>query len=439
MRRNPRRNGITLLSGLLKGESGQALVLGAVCMVVLIGILGLAVDVGQLRFQKRQLQTLADAAVLAAAAELNHCGSSNDCGTMQTAAQKALVENGATVATVLTQCVGTASGLTLEINNGPCAVASDPNNGNAAYVEAVVSKSQVMPFSSILGVSPMTVSARAEARLGNSPFCIFTQQATLNSGSQTSASCGLVIDGCLASNNMNGVHVTVTVFDIYCPGGKAPKGNSLNPAPTMISAPVIDPLSWVTTNNTWTLPACYNNCNNVSVNSNLSLTAGLTYGGINVNSGTLTLNPGTYYFTGNLIVNSGANLQSTTCTSSGCTGSSGVTLYFTNGATMITNSGSQAYLSAPTPCSNSTAGILIYQDPSDTAEMILDSGSTSIFQGAIYIPKGSLDFDSGGKATAYTIVDVNTLYINSGGQLNDDYSSLPCGSPAKSSSGFLAE
>ncbi len=54
----------------LSDDSGQVVILAAVCMVVLIAFIGLSVDVGHLRYAKRQLQAAADAAALAAAMEV---------------------------------------------------------------------------------------------------------------------------------------------------------------------------------------------------------------------------------------------------------------------------------------------------------------------------------------------------------------------------------
>ena len=47
------------------GESGQAIVAVALGLVVLLGMLGLGIDFGYLRYMKRQMQTAADAAAIA--------------------------------------------------------------------------------------------------------------------------------------------------------------------------------------------------------------------------------------------------------------------------------------------------------------------------------------------------------------------------------------
>ena len=51
-------------------ESGQALVLAAVSMSMLMGVMTLAVDVGYIHFRQVQLQTAADSAAIAAGLEI---------------------------------------------------------------------------------------------------------------------------------------------------------------------------------------------------------------------------------------------------------------------------------------------------------------------------------------------------------------------------------
>lgn len=52
-------------------QRGQALVFAALGLVAVTGIVGLAIDMGYLRYTKRRLQTAADSAAIAAASELN--------------------------------------------------------------------------------------------------------------------------------------------------------------------------------------------------------------------------------------------------------------------------------------------------------------------------------------------------------------------------------
>jgi uncharacterized membrane protein len=53
-------------------ETGQALLLMALSMIVLCGFTGLAIDMGYLRYMKRQMQAATDSAALAGAAEVGY-------------------------------------------------------------------------------------------------------------------------------------------------------------------------------------------------------------------------------------------------------------------------------------------------------------------------------------------------------------------------------
>ena len=60
----------TRLSKTLRNEHGQALIITLISFTVLLGFVGLAVDVGYMFYTKRQLQVAADAAALAGASVL---------------------------------------------------------------------------------------------------------------------------------------------------------------------------------------------------------------------------------------------------------------------------------------------------------------------------------------------------------------------------------
>src|SRR5438128_1677473 len=54
-----------------RGERGFTLALMAVCLVTMLGALGLAIDLGRMFIYKTELQTFADASALAAVAQLD--------------------------------------------------------------------------------------------------------------------------------------------------------------------------------------------------------------------------------------------------------------------------------------------------------------------------------------------------------------------------------
>jgi Flp pilus assembly protein TadG len=408
----------------LRDESGQTLIVGAISLLAVIPFLALAIDVGQFRYQKRQMQSAVDAAAVAGAIEISSCGGTAACSAMQTAMKSSLTENGFTIGTPLTQCAGgSGTVLTLWVNNGPCSLGSasaDPNYGNSNYVEAVLAGPVNTFFARMFGIQSIKIVVRAEAYGGSPSYCLYTSpsnsntsQSILLNGGTLNANCGIFDDssssGALVSNS--GVTVNSTKFLVA--GGWSPNnGGTFSSTPVVNQPAVSDPLSYLTA------PTA-GSCTSQTVTTSVTLNPATFCYGFNLNPGvTVTLNPGTYIIEGGVNVNSTAVLQGT-----------GVTLYFTGSGQLQMNSGSTAQLSAPT--SGSLAGILIWEASSDSAAMIIDGNASAKFEGAIYAPSAQLTLNSGGNTAAYTVVDVGSMILDSGANftLNNNYSSLPGGSP----------
>lgn len=404
-------------------ESGDMLVLAAVCLSVLMGALALAVDAGYAHYRECQLQTAADSAAIAAGLEIGKCGNT-DCATMNTAAAKALIEDGITTSTITptSSCtVSSTTGLAMIINVGPCVNGtSDPNNANTHMAEVVLTEPQSTFFGNIFGVRTLNLQARAEAgdsylNTSNSGGnCIYTKSLEFNSsdGTFTLNNCGLYDNGNLQTNNGDSVKAT----DLLYYGTWSP--NNCNSScswtlgdsetqPTHTTTAQADPLASLTEP---TQPAT-SSTNTQTPNNGVTLQPGYYPNGFNLNSNvSVTLASGLYYMGGSINVNSGATLSGT-----------GVELFFENG-TLQLNSGSTAQLTAPTTTSSTTgvtAGMLDWQDSTNSSGMDIDSGSSSYFQGVIYLPDAQLTLNSGagvsinGSAT-YTAVDVKDLMVNSG-------------------------
>ncbi len=134
-------------------ESGQALVLVAITMVVLIGFVGLAIDVGNAYLTQRDLQKAADAAALAGALELPNATAAaavaQDYGAQSGGKNPAKLVDDAAM-TVTTRCV-TSLG---------CA----PSRGIHTNVIAVTEEASVPTyFAKLLGFDSFDVSAKATA------------------------------------------------------------------------------------------------------------------------------------------------------------------------------------------------------------------------------------------------------------------------------------
>lgn len=409
-------------------EKGQALVLGAVCMALLMAVMALAVDVGYMQYRQVQLQTAADSAAVAAGLEISKC-SQTVCDNMKSAAAQALIEDGITTATITptaNKCaVSSSSGLAMIINVAPCMLGtSDPNNGNAYMAEVVLTEPQNTFFGNMFGIRKFNLMARAEA--GEAYYlspgggnCIYTKSILINSGGSLSlTNCGIYDGGPLETDN--GAKATATTFLYY--GSWSPdncNGNSCKwtlgggqTQPTHTNAWQDDPLASLTAP---TKPAA-STTNTQTPSNGQTLQPGYYSNGFNINSSnTVNLSPGLYYMGGSININSGANL---TCT--GCTGGAGVTLYFANG-NFQANSGSTVQLSAPSASGVSNgdvANMLLWAGPNG-ANTEIDSGSRSYFQGVIYLPTQTLTLNSGSGVTmnstaTATAVDVKALIVDSG-------------------------
>ena len=428
-----------------KEEEGQVLVLTALSITVLLMVLALAIDAGQLYYTQRQLQTAADAAALAGALETSQCAGTSNCVVMQSAAKAAMVENGINGATFYSQCATTTgTGTELTLNNGPCALGnSDPNYNNTGYIEAVVARQTPTFFARLMGFSSVHVVARSEAALGPPQFCLdvlnptVPQAMLMNGNSSLVAHCGVMVDSSSGTALLANGHVTLTASAIDVHGGDLLNGNpSVSPTPQLNAPARPDPLANTPVP---TSPGCGSSTTSPYTGSPFQVTVnggktaavfnpGTYCGGIQLNGNvTASFNPGTYIIQGPMVVNGGDTMTG-----------NGVTFYFSTGS-LTMNGNTHADLVAPT--TGTYAGILIFQNASDTNTVILNGDTTSVWQGAVYLPGAQLTLNGGANLAAYTILDVNTLIVNGNDTftLGKDYSSLPGGPPIQGTSAYLME
>jgi Flp pilus assembly protein TadG len=417
------------LRAALLEEDGQTIVLVAVGFVALLGAAGLAIDVGHMEVMQRQVQSAADASALAGALEITKCDGTTGCSAMTTAAKDAVTENGLTNSTLVTQCGSTAGDtLSVTVNNGPCAMGSssaDPHYLDSQYVEAVVRKVEPTIFADLLGIPSLTISARAEATVGNDPNCLDltgTSGMTFQeSGASLTLSCGIMIN----SNSTMALQAdggTISATAVSIDGGYQNYGATITPTPVTGVSAVPDPLSYLQPP---TVGSCdYSSLYSVNTGSAM-LNPGNYCGGIQLNGGSLTLSAGTYVLGGLGLQMNGGSISGT-----------GVTLYFTAGSAQF-NGAYAVDLVAPT--TGSYAGILFYQSSTDSSTVQLNGGAGSVFQGAIYAPDACVQLN-GANVAAYTIVDAQSAQMYGGSfKLGSDYSSLPGGSPTKALSAILVE
>lgn len=397
----------------LRDERANILVLTALCIPILLSFLAIAIDIGYFFIAQRQLQTLADSAAMAGALEASACGTPN-CHVIQTAATSALTEGGSPAPTLFLQCAAASgTGLLLTINNGPCALgANDPNNLNANYVEAVVTKQVPTVFAGLLGVHTVQISARAEAGKSSpaSPCLNITgaagQTLTLNSGASivdgVGSTCSVNVNSSGAPAVMENGGATVNVGSYTVHGTVTDNGGSYTPTPTTGAPTMPDPFQAEITAGTLstpTKPATSSTCCN-PVGGATTLQPGYYSSDLNFNGSgyTVTLNPGLYYFDGGINVG-GVTLNGT-----------GVTIYLANGQLNM-NSASTINLTAPT--SGPTAGLVIWQPASNTSQMNLDSASNSKWGGGVYLPGAQLTLNGGSTASGFGMIVAQSVMLNS--------------------------
>jgi Flp pilus assembly protein TadG len=446
----------------IRDESGQTTLLAALCIPVLMLFVGLAVDVGTLREGKRHLQFAADAAAIAAGLEIRTCGTTPDCPAMQSAAQSALVENGLTGATLLSNCANsTNSGLTVTINNPACALgASDPNSGKTNYVEVVVSQQQQTHFASIFGLNNVPVTVRAEAGRANGP-CIYALDPTgpgaitILVGLGFTSACGVVDESSSPSALVCVLGAFLSAPSIRVTGGASGLLCGTTPAPiTGVKVPnPPDPLAYLTAPSTANDPCGSSTASPYFGSSsivNIALLGGTTTfypgvycGGISITApllSNITFNPGVYILRqgpgplGPLVPTGGLTITASLLST---IQGNGVTFYNegTVGAFSITAPAllglSSFNLSAPTI--GTYTGILFFQahgktDPGTFALSLLQ-GST--LQGAIYEPDALVNYGVNALSTSYNILVAKDLQfpVAALSVFGNDYSSLAGGSP----------
>jgi hypothetical protein len=207
-------------------ENGQALVLVALSLLVLVGIVGLSIDMGYLRYAKRRLQTAADSAAIAGASELKD-------GNYKTAAVNDAKVNG---------FEDGVDGVTVTSFNPP----NDPpfkGKPNATeYVEVRVQQDAPTFFMRIFGVKSAALNATAVAQLGSSKGCVYALALlggiTVN-GTVNAPDCG-VIDNAILS--IGGGCITASSIGVVL---QLLGGGCVNPQPILGIAPSADPLAYL--------------------------------------------------------------------------------------------------------------------------------------------------------------------------------------------------
>lgn len=367
-----------------RDQSGQTLILTALCMTILLGFAGLGVDVGVLFHTRRNLQIAADAAATAGALDYLY---NNSTTSAKAAGQAAATQNGVT---------NGSGGATVTVNTPPV---YGPNAGSTGFVEAIVSVPNPTFFMRVFNRNSVTVSTRAVAGTpSTSNICIWLMN-TSGTGLQLQGAYDIEASGCgiyINSPSNNDLSITggggiVNALFLWAVGNPSP---SHQPSPTSLTtgvAPRSNPFGNLTG------PTPTNGGCTTTDSTSTSVSGSISGPGLNkaicytkaITLGPATLGPGVYVF------------------ENGVTASGQVTV---NDGTLDIYSGSFnqgiGTLSLTAPTSGTYNGIAIMQPATNANQLQIQFGSSNeTLDGMIYAPGAQVYLqDNGGGVTATGIV-----------------------------------
>lgn len=363
--------------GWRRAQPGQAILLIALLMVVLLGFIGLAIDGGILYKMQRDARNAADAATMAAIYRLCTNG---DSAAVQSAGLAAASANGFDNDGVTNR---------VTITNPP---GSGPAAGNPQYVEVTVWADSPTYLIQLVYPGPTEVTARAvghcrpqQPALPGYALLALAAQNPSKTGLTVSGGGNITITNAGAfSNSTNTTNGSITVSgdntnftadgSIDAVGTIAVNGVGATFGPTYSTGnlPMEDPLA--------DLPEPENpgNCQNVPPIHNgddVALPPGC-YTGVQMNGGTLTLSGGIYYFTGDVTITNGDFIATD------------VMIFLASDGFQMT--GGELVLTAMSPATNPVwAGMAMYSSRSNTGEndsIKLTAQSSTTLIGTIYAP-----------------------------------------------------
>jgi hypothetical protein len=418
---------------MFRNQNGQALIFTALSMSMLLGFMGLAIDVGLLFRAKRNLQVAADAAATAGALDLSRGLSASNAANLSLTSD-------------------------LEVGSSPVAIAESdppadgPNKGTKGFVEVVLSQPNPTAFMGMFSFHSVSVSARAVAGVPTfSDNCIWLMNKNKKGAlsMQGGANSQLNATGCSVYINSSNAgdaldltgNPTIYVDSINIVGGANKTSNNMHGT---VNSGVSPETPILPTDTTGPTPAsgCSGNTDTTSTSINSTYTPA---GSVVCFSNAINLSDGAYLkgaasgviyvFENGLTIANGAtvNVGSATCksgTGGACTSTStGNTFSNTQGATLDIQGGAfniasgQANLSVYAPTAGTYNGIGLMQPIANSTSssgcspspcMLLQFGSSgTFFDGMIFAPGLSIDMHDAAAGVTATGVIADSMNIKS--------------------------
>jgi Flp pilus assembly protein TadG len=400
----------------LRGDRrGAVLIYTAIAAPVLIGFVGMSVDIGYWYAKTRHLQSVADSAAIAGA--LENLRSDGDDAAIQAAAEVDAANHD----------FAATNGRVIDANNPP--EVSNFYAGFSDMVEVVVSEPGSSFIAQALFDASPTFTARAVAKSDTNDTCVWSlspdasSAVSVQGGAQVSLGCGVLVNSNDPAAISQGGSSCLNTTEIKVVGGSS--GSCLNPPPDTGTSPVIDPLGALDfealyEENIGPFPPtpCTNNPIQVNGGQSLTLDPGCYGRDIRINtSGTVTLNSGVYVFDGaELNIQAQATVTGEDVviylTKTGLNGTGDETISISAGAVVDLDS----------PDDGPFAGILIVadRDSPTTADINLTGGATQYLEGIVYVPNRHVKFAGGSAfATSTTLLIADTVAFVGGTDIGD--------------------
>ena len=407
-----------------RDESGQALILFALGLAVLLGMAALTIDVGLAYVARRDMQNAADAAAMAGADALLE-GQSSVLAT--NAARDLALQNGYDNA---------AADVTVTIYLPPI---SGPHSGDSDFIEVIIAHPIDTLLAPAVGVTSFDISARAVAGIDRTPkpYSIITLSETAcqsmqfngqvnltitDAGTLTNSECNVdafstngTINVATAANDVvGGWNMTGKSGDVSLPPSRAGHYDDPLigvPVPTPTSAPVQICPTYGSPPGTVTLQPGVYNC---------TIDPPGQWG--------LQFEPGDYYITGGIIINGGGDVsfgqglyflqgQGLIITGNGVVTGNGVTFYIDEGQVTLTGT-SDTQLTAPT--SGTYEGIAIFQNRTLTTTVNMSGGAIADGWGAVYAAGAQIHLVGNTGSTLHQFIS-DTFLMDGNSTITVDY------------------
>jgi len=369
-----------LLRRLRADPSGNAMLIGAGSLPMLLGAAGLGLDTVQWTLMQRQLQRAADSAAIAGAFARN--GNANVAAEANRSLARDLM-------------------IALQpppvIENAPT---SGAYAGDTNAVRVILETRQRLPFASLFMREAPVVRVEATATaISNGDYCVVALENTTTAGIRMQGSstvdlgCGLATNSLASNAVVASGSSRITASPVAAVGGLTPSSNYA-PGTELLPNSIrqADPFRHLPQ------PQPTDCGNELRVQPNQSRTinnnsgaTGRCFRGMDLR-GTVHFDPGIYiidggsFSVGSQAVVTGTGVTFILTSSTAATNPSSI-------ATSQINGGATLQLSAPT--TGTYAGVLFYQDrraPNSDANRV-NGNSASFFQGAFYFPAQGVEFN----------------------------------------------